>query len=218
MLRAKPASDFDDRARTLSLSTFAISSLSLTAIAVPLGAFFYWNIVGLVGLMPLLQRHTGRWLGRVHYVFGLICAGLIVANFSVTPVAPALIGLIDRGSSINFGWSEIAGHVRLAEANTPTDMIAGTRYSTTSQLGFALGIADAVKLSPEHSQYDYWQANLPLAGKSAIILADEADGSAAVQWLRAHFATLTEIDSFDIVRFGKPIYHWRLFRGETLAP
>ena len=218
MFRAKPASDFDGRARTLTLSTFTISTLGLTAIAIPLGAFFYWNIVGLIGLMPLLQRFTGKWLGRVHHAFGLLCAALIVANFSLTPVAPALIGLIDRGSSINYGWSEIAGHVRLAEANNPTDMVGGTRYSTTSQLGFALGITDAVKLSAEHSQYDYWQAGLPLAGKSAIILADEADNSAVVQWLHAHFTTLTQIDSFDIVRFGKPIYNWRLFRGESFTP
>jgi 4-amino-4-deoxy-L-arabinose transferase-like glycosyltransferase len=218
MLRGKPESNFDDRARTLTLSTFTISTLSLTAIAIPLGAFFYWNIVGLVGLMPLVQRFVGKWLGRLHYAFGLLCAGLIVANFTLTPVAPALIGLSDRGSSINFGWNEVAGHIRLAEANTPTDMVAATRYSTTSQLGFALGIADAVKLSPEHSQYDYWQAGLPLTGKSAIVLTDENDGSGVITWLHGHFTTLTQVDSFDIVRFGKPIYNWRLFRGEDFKP
>ena len=218
MLRGKPASDFEDRARALVMPNFAIATAILFVIALPLGAYFYWDIVAFIGLMPLIQRYTGKWLAYVHYAFGLLCAGLIVANFALTPVAPALIGLIDRGSSINYGWGEIAGHVQLAEAGNPTDMVGATRYSTTSQLGFALGISDAVKLSAEHSQYDYWQDGLPMAGKSAIILTDEGDGSGVINWLGGHFTNLTQVDSFDIVRFGKPIYHWRLFRGESFQP
>ena len=217
LARAKLTTGFENGARTLTLATLVISTLSFLAISVPLGAYFYWNIVAFVGLMPMLTKFTGKWLRLAHYAFGLFCAALIVCNFAVTPVGP-LVGIRDPGSSINYGWSEVATHVRAAEATAPTDLVAATRYSTTSQLGFALGIGNAAKLSPEHSQYDYWQADAPLAGKSAMILVDENDDSPVMAFLREHFATLSEVDKFTVTRFGRDLYKWRLFRGEEWRP
>jgi hypothetical protein len=183
-----------------------------------LDAYFYWNIVAFVGLMPLLTGSMRSALLRwAHLVFGLAVAGLVVCDLAVVPPGP-LFGHEDRGSSINFGWGEIGGHVRAAAAANPVDLYAATRYSTTAQLAFALGTANAVKLSAEHSQYDYWQVDADLAGKSALILTDEPDGAPQIEWLKAHFATLTEVDAFSISRFGTPIYNWRIFRGEGLQP
>jgi len=218
LIRSTPTLDFEARARTLTLATFAISTVCLLLISLPLGAYFYWNIVAFVGLMPLLVRFMDNAIVRwMHFVFGLACAAALVFTFTTLPLG-IVLGGSDNGTAINYGWDEIAGHVRLAEASNPTDMIGATRYSTTSQLGFALGIADAVKLSPEHSQYDYWQANLPLAGKSAMILVDEADSSPVLDWLRTHFTTLSQVDSFDITRQGRRLYSWRLFRGDEFKP
>jgi hypothetical protein len=218
LIRSTPLFGFEARARTLTLATFAISTVCLILVSLPLGAYFYWNIVAFVGLMPLLVRFMDNAIVRwVHFIFGLACAAALVFTFTTLPLG-IVLGGSDNGTAINYGWDEIAGHVRLAEAGNPTDMIGATRYSTTSQLGFALGIADAVKLSPEHSQYDYWQASLPLAGKSAMILVDEPDGSPEFAWLKAHFTGLAQVDSFDITRSGKKLYSWRLFRGDEFTP
>jgi hypothetical protein len=217
MILGKAQSGFEDRAKTLTVSIFAISTLGLMAVALPLGAYFYWNIVAFAVLMPMLTRFVGKWLGRVHYVIGLISAGLIAWNFSVVPIGE-MIGRLDHGSSINFGWSEIADHVRAAEAQSPTDLIGATRYSTTSQLGFVLGITNAVKLAPEHSQYDYWQDETKFAGKSALLLIDNRSVPMLDEYLKQHFAALTKVDEFTIVRLGHPIYRWELWRGEGFRP
>jgi hypothetical protein len=177
-------------------------------------AYFYWNIVAFVALVPLLTRFMGSaWLRAAHIVFGLTLAGLATYNLAVLPLTGSIFGS-NHGSAINYGWNQVVAHVEAAEAANPTDIVAATRYSTTSQLGFALGIRDAVKLSPEHSQYDFWQAELPLAGKSALVLVDEADGSPVLNWLHDHFATLEEVDAFAVTRYGRTIYDWRLFRGD----
>ena len=218
VLRNKPAPGFEDRATSIAIPVFAASTLVLLTVSSVLDAYFYWNIVAFVGLMPLLPRVMPSAILRwAHIAFGLAVASLVVCDLAVVPPGP-LLGHEDRGSSINFGWGEIADHVRAAAARQPVDLYAATRYSTASQLGFALGTADAVKLSPEHSQYDYWQVEENLSGKSALILTDEPDGSPQIEWLKAHFADLNQADAFSISRFGAPIYSWRIFHGDGYRP
>ena len=36
--------------------------------------------------------------------------------------------------------------------------------------------------------------------------------------IKAHFTSVTMVDSFDITRFGRTIYSWRIFRGEDYTP
>lgn len=218
LMRSSPASGFEDWARAVALPVFAAATLALLAISTALDAYFYWNIVAFVGLMPLLTGYLRNALLRwAHLALGLAIAGLVVCDLAVVPPGP-LFGHDDRGSSINFGWSEIAGHIRAAAARQAVDLYAATRYSTTAQLGFALGITNAVKLSAEHSQYDYWQVDADLAGKSALILTDEPDGSPQIEWLKSHFVGLSQADAFSINRFGTPIYDWRIFRGDSYRP
>ena len=142
---------------------------------------------------------------------------LVVGNFSIVPIG-TMVQRQDNGSAINYDWPLIADHVRAAQAATPADFVASTRYSTTSQLGFVLGTADAVKLSDEHSQYDYWQDLTSYAGKSAIILVDDPDGSPSLAYLAQHFGTLTQIDAITVSRFGRYLYGWRIFRGVSFKP
>jgi hypothetical protein len=202
----------------VALATLAASTLSLLAISMVLDAYFYWNIVAFVGVMPLLTRYMNNPILRCgHLVFGLIVAVPVTCNFAAAPIA-TLFGGTDRGSSINYGWSEIAAHIQASRSAAPTDLIAATRYSTTSQLGFALGTTAVVKLSPEHSQYDYWQDEPALTGKSALVLVDEPDGSPVIAYLTAHFASLKQVDAFPIIRGGRTIYDWRILRGEGFIP
>jgi 4-amino-4-deoxy-L-arabinose transferase-like glycosyltransferase len=217
MLRTKPAAGFEASAKLVAVSILATSTLCLLALSTELDAYFYWNIVAFIGILPLLVRFVDPVLRWLHILFGLLIAALFVCDLAVVPPGP-LLGHEDHGSSINFGWDEIATHMRqAADAHAP-DLFAGTRYSTTSQLGFALHITDAAKLSPEHSEYDFWQAHLPLTGKSALVLTDEPDGSAQIEWLKGHFTTLQQVDAFSITRYGVPLYSWRIFYGERLTP
>jgi len=219
MLRGRPASLFESQARTVSVATMTISSLAFFAMTIVIGGYFYWNILAFVGIIPLLTRWIGTriqfWL---HTIYGLVCAGLLVFNFSVTPVAP-LFNYGDRGSSINIDWPTVRAHMQAQLQQHPGDVVAGTRYSTTSQLGFVLGRPDAVPIAIEPLlEYGYWFDPPSLAGKSALILTDEDDGSPVIQDLRQHFANLTMVDDFHIVRFGRDIYRWRIFRGEDYRP
>ncbi len=211
LIRTAPAGAFEARARTLMLSIFSISTLCLLAISPVLDAYFYWNIVAFAGLMPLLTRFmANRLLLWAHLGFGPICAGLLVFNCAVTP-----LGDSNDGSAINYGWDEIAAHVNAVQAADAADLVGATRYSTTAQLGFALGTTAVTKLSGEHSEWDYWQSGEALAGKSALVLVDK---STELPWLKAHFATLRQVDSFAITRYGRVLYKWRLFRGEGFVP
>jgi len=223
LIRSAPLGDDESRTKAIAVTVFTVSSLGFLAISCVLDAYFYWNIVAFVGLMPLLTRFMRNPVHRwAHYLFGLLLGGIVVFNFTTMPFADA-VGRRDRGSSSNYDWPVIGEHMRAAIARTPADLVGATRYSTTSQLGFVLGTTEVVKLSPEHSQYDYWQGDgRQYAGKSALILGDEPDGDAdaglRLAWLQQHFASLSTIDEFTVERGGKQIYIWRIFRGEGYIP
>jgi 4-amino-4-deoxy-L-arabinose transferase-like glycosyltransferase len=218
MIRSTPLNAFEERAKSLTLAIFVISSVAMLAIAVALNALFYWNIVAFACVTPLLVRHLrAAWLRALHLAFGMAAIAALTVNFAVVPIAQ-LAGAQDNATAINYGWSEVADHLRAAEAVSPTDTIGSTRFSTTSQVGFALGIADPVRYLPDLSQYSIWQEGLPLAGKSALILVDDHDGDKLAAELSAHFATLAEFDRFNITRFGKPTYAWRIYRGDGYRP
>ena len=217
LIRARPAGAFADATRAVTVLTFAASTLGLLAVSLVLDAYFYWSLVGLIGVMPLLAGYIGRrvvlWL---HLVFGLVCATLMVVNFAVLPIS-AFNGGKDPGSGINFGWSEIASRMRAAQAATPADLFASTGYSVTAQLAVALG-TDVADLSPNWSQFSYWAGAHAYDGKSALVLSGENDKREEVAFIREHFASFTEIDRFTISRFGRPIYTWHIYRGENWRP
>lgn len=223
LIRSTPHNDVESRTKAIAVTVFTVSSLGFLVISCFLDAYFYWNIVAFIGLMPLLTRFMQNPVHRwSHCLFGLLLGGIFVFNFTTMPFADA-VGRRDRGSSSNYDWTIVGEHMRAAMAKSPADLIAATRYSTTSQLGFVLGTTNVVKLSNEHSQYDYWQGDgTQYAGKSALILGDEPDGGADAgpryEWLKAHFKTFATIDEFTVMRWGKPIYIWRIFRGEGFIP
>lgn len=213
LLRERALPGFEDWTRTVAMATFTISTLVLLVVSVVLDAFFYWNIVAFIGLLPLLTRFTNRWLRIGHIVYGFVVCGAALWNFAGLPFSS-----YDRISAVNYGWATIADHFRAAEAANPTDMIGSTRLATTSQLGFALHTTDVVKLSIDHSQYDYWQHPESWAGRSALVLVDQGASAAELSWLQTHFTALTVVDHFPIVQLGHQIYQWRIFRGDGFKP
>ena len=212
-LRERPRPGFEDWTKTVAVATLAISTLVLLIVSVFDNALFYWNIVAFVPVLPLLTRFTGRWLRIGHIAYGFVICAAALWNFAGLPFSS-----YDRISAVNYGWTTIAEHSRAAEAANPTDMIGSTRLATTSQLGFALHTADVVKLSIDHSQYDYWQHPENWAGKSALVLVDQGASPAELSWLQQHFATLDVVDQFEISALGHPIYRWRIFRAGGFKP
>lgn len=206
---------FEARAKPLAVSILAVSTVTLCAISIWLGAYFYWNIVAFITVMPLLVRHLGSriqlWL---HLTFGLVAATLVVFNFSVMPLGVLLNGR-EGGSAVNFGWREVTSAVLAAAEANPTDFIAATRYSTASQLGFQLRRSDVVALSIDHDQFDHWFDPALYEGKDAIILADDNDSAAGIDYLRAHFQSLSLVDEIPIVRFGHTIHNFQIYLGRA---
>jgi hypothetical protein len=205
---------FEARAKPLAISILGISTISLCVISIWLGAYFYWNIVAFIAVMPLLVRYLGSriqlWL---HLGFGLVAAALVVVNFSVMPLG-VLMGGREGGSAVNFGWRDVTSAVLAAADRHPADFIAATRYSTASQLGFQLRRADVLALSLDHDQFDHWFDPALYTGKDAIILADDNDGPAGIEYLRAHFRTLTLLNVVPVVRFGHTIHNFQIYLGQ----
>jgi len=213
LLRDRPLPGFEASAKTIAVATFTVSTLVLLLVSVFLNAFFYWNIVAFAALLPLLTRHTNVWLRIGHYLYGLIVCGAVLWNFAGLPISS-----YDRISAVSYGWQTIADRVQSAATANPADMIGATRMSTTSQLGFALRTIDVVNFSDDRSQYDYWQQPETWAGKSALVLIDQAAEARETSWLRDHFTKLTLVDQFQIEQLGRPIYKWRILRGERFKP
>ncbi len=213
-LRSRPAEGFERRAKTLAVTLFWTSTLAVVGFAAYLGGFFYWNLMAFAGVMPLLVRSVGTrfWLWS-HLIFGTLFSALVVINFSVIPLAP-FFGIGDGATSINYGWDQVAADMRAARQQHPADFIAGTRYSTSSQLAFALADPSVTAISVDHDQYDYWFDPAEYLGKDALILTDERDNSPTFTNLAAHFDKLTVLEPIEISRFGRNVYRWRIVLGE----
>lgn len=217
LMREPQTNAFASAARGVAVGTLVASTVVLLITSIVLDAYFYWNIVAFVAVTPLLVSYTNRWLRILHYAQGLLWAGLIACNFSVMPIA-SMLGQRDQGTALNYHWDVVADRMRAQAVAHPEALLAATRYSTTSQLGFALHTTDVVKVSPEHSQWDYWQAERDFSGNTILILADEPDRDATIAYLREHFAKLDIVDNFDIEQFGRPIYRWRILLGTDWLP
>ncbi|RYE88635.1 MAG: phospholipid carrier-dependent glycosyltransferase, partial [Hyphomicrobiales bacterium] len=217
-LIGRPTLDFEARAKTLAIAVLGISTLSLALISVFLGAFFYWNIVAYIAVIPLLAPHIGRgsqlWL---HLTLGLLLAAVIVFNFAIAPVSP-LLGGRDGGSAVNFGWDVVPARVEARLAEHPGARLAGTRYSIATQLGFALKRPDVVALSVERDQFDYWSSAGAVAEQDFIILADDNDTPEETVWLAEKFERVTELETIPIARFGVPVFNFRILLAEGFRP
>lgn len=59
-LLSRPAGGaFEARAKALAISILGVSTIALCAISIWLGAYFYWNIVAFIAVIPLLARQLG---------------------------------------------------------------------------------------------------------------------------------------------------------------
>lgn len=210
MLRRPLGTPFADRARSLAICVFAVSSLVMLFLSMFIEIYFYWNIVADALLMPLVVGWMKRrWVLWLHVVYGLIFALLLSFNNSIIPFGN-LNGGFDWTASSTYNWPEIAEHVRAQRQAHPVGFVAVTRYTTAAQLGFAMQDADVVGLSARHDQYDFWFDPPAHKGENALIISDRVEG---LGYVGPQFDSVTPLETVTLMRFGKLVYEVTISLG-----
>jgi len=197
-------------------AVFWLSSLSFLGASLFTDILIHWNIVAYAAVLPFVApylRH--RFAAYGHVVFGGLVALLLAVNFGVYPVR-ALVGSADQASGWSYGWDEVGARVARLAAAEGAGFIAATDYTLAGPLAFALQDPDVTSLAPRRDAFDDWFDAAAHAGDTAIIVAD--------RWrplsprIAAHFASVSEVETVEVTRFGRPLTRYRLYVGRQYAP
>jgi len=152
-------------------STLVFFGLSLTT-----NIMFHWNLVAYVAVLPFLGLFMrAGWLAAAHTLFGLIVAALITYNFSFLPLR-TYFSSADYFSARSFGWEQTAQITKQLAKEHEVGFIAGTDYTISAPLGFAMQNPDVTDLGLKRSQYWFWFKPEQHIGENALILTDHANG------------------------------------------
>src|SRR3569833_2073571 len=158
--------------RSLMLSVFAASSLGMLFLSFFVEIFFYWNIVAILPLVPLLAGwKRRRWVLVLHLPYGTMLALGFALDHTIVPVANMWCGYDWTGSS-TYGWPKVAERVKAYEQQYNTTFVVETRYTTAAQLGFALHAPEVTAISSRHDQYEIWFDPSAHEGQDAIVVSD----------------------------------------------
>jgi len=193
-LFAKP--EKNSAALAISRTAFWASTLLFLALSFTTDILFHWNLVAYVAILPFLASYLrAGWLMLAHTVFGIIVAALIAFNFSALPLR-TYFSSADYFSARGFGWPETAQKVEQLKATHQIGFIAGTGYTISAPLGFALQDPDVTDLGPRRSQYRYWFVPAQYVGQSALIVTAQGNGLSAS--LNNRFENVRHLDSISI--------------------
>jgi 4-amino-4-deoxy-L-arabinose transferase-like glycosyltransferase len=232
----------EDRPRSfyarVALWIFAISTGGLTAISLLSTALYYWNILAYLLLFPLLpaaffvrsgaptttaptnQPLIQCWRQRplrIGQLYGLIFATLLVVHYSVLPLSVWVDRNADPDSRMLFGWEQVANAVEREVAQLGKEALRiTTDYRSASALAYALDRADILALSDRVDQFDFWSRPAELAGRDAVILAD--DWHPATPALLRQFEHTSPPITLTIRHWGIWIKQYYLWRGYGFRP
>lgn len=210
MIRHPLGEPFADRARTMALSVFAVSTLTMAGISLVAQTYFYWNITGFLALMPLLAGWMRpRWVLVAHSFYGLLFAAVIALNLTIVPL-DNLRGGFDWTISSTFGWPAVAQRVKELEQQHKVGFVAAARYTTAAQLAFALHDPEVTALAERPDQYHIWFDPAAHQGQDALIVSDPQIGTAEIA---GHFDSLTELARVPYVAWGRTIYEPIIYLG-----
>ena len=211
LVRRPLGTPYADRARTLALSIFASSSLGMLFLSFFVEIFFYWNIVAILPLVPLLAGWIRRrWVMVLHLTYGTLLALAFAFNQTVIPVAN-LWGGYDWTISSIFGWPKVAEQVRALEQQYGATFVVETRYTTAAQLGFALHDPEVTAISSRHDQYDFWFDPAQHEGKDALIVSDPQLGLGDVA---PFFDSITPLQTVSYTALGRTVYAPTIYLGK----
>ncbi|MBM0743428.1 glycosyltransferase family 39 protein [Phormidium sp. CLA17] len=211
--------------RTVALWIFAISTVSLTAIALFSTAFYYWNITAYLLLFPLLPSvflkspapHTPHptlrapKLFTVGQLYGLLFAALLVVHYSVIPLSAFADPSSDPDSRMLFGWDAVGRAVQTQQQELGESFLVTTDYRSASALAYELNDPAVMAISDRIDQFDVWYNPDLLSGKNAVILAD--DWHPPNPKLLAQFDRTSKPIAVPIYRFGRSLKTYYVIKG-----
>ncbi|MCF4098233.1 ArnT family glycosyltransferase [Maritalea mediterranea] len=187
----------------------------LLSMVMTVSSHWYWTDLAYLGLIVLAPVLMGTsWLLWPHIALGLVAAVLVTINYGLLPLA-AFFGVHDVETGKTYGWDQVVAAVKAAESEYQADFIGTSRFKTVAQLNYHAKRQDIFELSPQKSQFDFWQNLDALDGQNGLVLHDE---QAKIDHLTGQFEQIQLVDEIDIERFGFPIYRYQLYFGTNSQP
>jgi 4-amino-4-deoxy-L-arabinose transferase-like glycosyltransferase len=197
--------------------TFATSSLAILGLSLVRFVLFYWNIVAFAvffALSPLFYRSRALQVAQILY--GVVLSTMLLAQFAVFPYLQRL-GLAEPVANVYYGWDQIAGEVREAQAGHGADGAAAASWGQAARLGFALADANVPAITQTTDAYDFWVDQAAMAGQDFIVLT-EAEDIPKMPFLSARFESFEAIEDIQTTRFGEPMANFTLYLGRGYIP
>ncbi|WP_027834648.1 ArnT family glycosyltransferase [Maritalea myrionectae] len=186
----------------LGIAKFAFwtSSLLFLALSFTTDIMFHWNLVAYIAILPFLAHYVRwGWLTFAHVVYGVLLAAIIAFNFGVLPIR-TYFSTADYFSARSFGWTESATRVQTLMAEHDIGFVAGTHYTISAPLGFAMQDANVTDLGSAPSQFRYWFEPAQHLGENALIITHTGNGLG--ETLADRFETVELVDTIEIYRQG----------------
>lgn len=200
--------------------------LALAALAAPTGFFlllslltpalYYWDVVGLLLLLPLAALAGRPRLLTAHLVSGFAALALMTAHATLLPLTTPFPSVQDDDSRMTWGWDEVAGAVARARAGRPGAFVAASDYRSASSLAFALGEPEVEALTTRPSQFGLWRDEAALAGRDAVLVVEAREPMGP--WLRGQFEAVRLAEEVEARRFGLAVKRYQVWVGEGYRP
>ncbi len=199
--------------RRLALAAFLVSTGFFLAISTVTTALYYWDVVGVLLLLPAAAAAgRSRWLAA-HAAFGVFAAALMTAHATLLPLTVLVPGVQDDDSRMTWGFGEVAAAVRAAQAERPGALVGASDYRSASSLAFALDRDDLLAVAQRRSQFDEWM-DPALAGRDVVLVVEDRQPMTA--WLAGHFAEVRPLRQVEASRFGWPVKRYQLWLASGL--
>lgn len=207
--------------RPMALGLFATSTGILSLVGLFSTAFYYWNLLAYLLLLPLLPlvfidgtallRHRG-WLNGIQ-ILGAVVAWLLVINYCLLPITALAGPSGDSDGRMSFGWQQVAAVVQDAQAQAPPpELLLTTDYRSASALAYVLNNKQVLAISHRRDQFDVWAESRLLAGRSALVLADDWHPFTPAGALRLE-PGWQQVATIPVHRFGVKIKDYYLYSG-----
>jgi 4-amino-4-deoxy-L-arabinose transferase-like glycosyltransferase len=202
--------------RRLALAALAVPTALFLALSTVTTAIYYWDVVGVVLLLPAAAVAGRPRLLAAHGAMGLLAGALMTVHATALPLTVLLPGVEDDDSRMTWGFDALAAAVEAARLAHPGALVAASDYRSASSLAFALDRDDVLAIARRRSQFDEWDATAGpgRAGRDAVLVVE--DREPMTPWLAGHFGAVEPLGEVEARRFGRPVKRYQLWLGRTL--
>jgi len=201
--------------RRLALTALLVSTALFLVLSTVTTALYYWDVVGVLLLLPAAAVAGRPRLLMAHGGFGVAAAALMTAHATLLPLTALLPGVKDDDSRMTWGFEAVAAAVQAAQVAHPGTLVATSDYRSAASLAFALDRADVLAIAQRRSQFDEW-AVPARAGRDAILVVE--DRQPMTPWLAGHFEAVVPLGEVEARRLGVEVKRYQLWLGTGLRP